>query len=163
MRTIQGEKDYINKIFDSNNININISEYTIEQFIWDECIDQDWKNENRITEEEFFIDQRIYEEDGLGNKNNLDLSLPYIKEHFIEKNSDNSTLMLFASGGMGKSTLSQVLTNKINDSNEKKALLIQSEIIRTNIKKDAIRNFEIKNLYELYDIYEKNIIKNKSL
>ncbi len=163
LRTSQGEKDYINKIFDSNNININISEYTIEQFIWDECIDQDWKNENKITEEEFFIDQRIYEEDSLGNKNNLDLSLPYIKDHFIEKNPDNSTLMLFASGGMGKSTLSQVLTNTINDSNEKKALLIQSEIIRTNIKKDAIRNFEIKNLYELYDIYEKIIIKNKSL
>ena len=53
---------------------------------------------------------------------------------------------------MGKSTLSQVLTNKINDSKVKKALLIQSDIIRNNIQKDAIRNFEIKNLYELYDI-----------
>ena len=163
LRTTHGEKDYINKIFENKNKNIYIKEYTIEQFIWDECIDQEWKNENKITEEEFFIDQRVYEEDVLGNKNNLDLSLPYITNNFIESNIDKSTLILFASGGMGKSTLSQVLTNKINDSKVKKALLIQSDIIRNNIQKDAIRNFEIKNLYELYDIYEKMIIKNKSL
>lgn len=163
LRTSQGEKDYIYKIFQAHDININIAEFTIEQFIWDECIDQDWKNENKIIEEEFFIDQRVYQEDEMGDKRTLELSLPLIKDKFLSDNTIHSTLMLFAAGGMGKSTLSQVLTNEINDYNEKKALLIQSDIIRNHIKKDAIRNFEIKNLYELYDIYEKILITNKSL
>ena len=163
LRTSQGEKDYIDKIFKSHDINVNIAEFTIEQFIWDECIDQEWKNENKIIEEEFFIDQRLYQEDEEGNKKTLKLSIPLIKDTFLFDDSTHSILMLFAAGGMGKSTLSQVLTNEINDRKDKKALLIQSDIIRNHIKKDAIRNFEIKSLYELYDIYEKILSANKSL
>ena len=72
-------------------------------------------------------------------------------------------MMLFASGGMGKSTLSQVLTNKINDSEKKHAIIIQSEYIRENINKDVSRNYEIHSIYQLYYIYMRVISNDKSL
>ncbi len=162
LRANQGEKDYIKKVFLNKQINIDVQEYTLEQFVWDECLDQEWKNENKVIEEEFFIDQRVYKI--IENKQHtINLSLDYIKNTFLLNSYEKSILMLFASGGMGKSTLSQVLTNKINESKDKKTLLIQPETIRNNIKKDAIKNFEIKNLYQLYDIYSKMISNNKSL
>jgi hypothetical protein len=162
LRTTSGKSGYIEDIFNEHKVTVTLTEYTIEQFVWEECIDQEWKKENQVVEDEFFIDQRLYklnEEDN--TKDLVEFSLNYIKNNFLVS-EENSILMIFASGGMGKSTLSQVLTNKINEKNEQKALLIQSEIIRNNVKKDAIKNFEINNLYELYSIYLKFISENKS-
>lgn len=162
LRANKGRSGYIQSIFDQNNVAVTITEYTIEKFVWEECIDQDWKKENKIVEDEFFIDQRVYknidEQDSL-----CGFSLDYLKNEFLTKEGSASILMLFASGGMGKSTLSQVLINRINMQHDRKALLIQSEIIRNNIQNDAIKNFSIKNLYQLYDIYIKMISDQKSL
>jgi hypothetical protein len=162
LRAVKGKNDYIQNIFSVLKINISVSEYTIEKFVWDECIDQEWKEENKVFEDDFFIDQRVMK--CIDDKDEtICLSLEYINNYFLKNDINKSLLMIFASGGMGKSTLSQVLTNKLNINKEQKTLLIQSEIIRSNLRKESVKNFEIKNLFQLYDIYTKMIFEHKSL
>ncbi len=143
---------FFENIAKENNMNIDITRYSIQDYYWNICLDD---NENiEIYEDEFFVDQRVYKLEE-NEKINLGPTIDYIFNSYLDENNTNSTLILFASGGMGKSTLSNILTNKINKLENKKALLIQSEMIRNNIASDAKKNFEIKNIFQLYDVYER--------
>lgn len=152
LRVNKGEVNYIEKIFNQQNQITNIKEFTIENYLWDVCIDQEWKNESKVSEDEFFIDQRLFIKKN-NEKIDVGLSVTHIEKKFINNEASSAILMIFASGGMGKSTLLQVLTNKINEKEDQRAILIQSEYMRENINKDINRTYEISNLFQLYDIY----------
>jgi hypothetical protein len=145
-----GNVSYFEKILLEKKINIDISRYSIQDYYWNICIEDDENIE--IYEDDFFVDQRIYSiEDN--RKINLGPTIKYMLDTFLQENNNICIFMLFASGGMGKSTLSNVLTNQINNRKNCKAMLIQSEMIRNSITSDAKKNFEIKNIFQLYDVY----------
>lgn len=145
-----GNVSYFEKILIDKKVTMNISRYSIQDYYWNMCIEEDRNIE--IYEDDFFVDQRIYKIEE-NKKINLGPTIDYILDTFLHENNSTCTLMLFASGGMGKSTLSNVLTNQINYRKNSKAMLIQSEMIRNSITTDAKKNFEIKNIFQLYDIY----------
>lgn len=161
LRINNGEVGYVEKQFRILNKNVTITEHVINDFVWDYCIDQEWKKENNVTEEEFFIDQTLYSSDN-NKEDSVGLSLDYIHNVFLQT-TKTPVLMLFASGGVGKSTLCLTLNNKINEDESRKAVMIQSEYIRENIDKEISKNYKIDNIYQLYDIYMRVASNTKSL
>lgn len=160
LRVDKGKQGYIEQQFKKLSVNVEITEFKIDDLVWDECIDQEWKRENNVLEEEFFIDQRIYS-DNINESLSMGLALDYLTNNFLQNNTP--ILMLFASGGVGKSTLCYSVNNKINENAHKKAILIQSENIRDNIDKNVSKNYRIENIYQLYDIYTRLVSNTKSL
>jgi len=161
IRINKGEAGYIEKQFQSLQRDIKVTEFRIDDLVWNSCIDQEWKKENNVLEEKFFIDQKLYSD---YNDSNQDkgLSIDYIYNHFIKKGS-MPILMLFAAGGVGKSTLCSILNNKVNENTEQKAILIQSEDIRENINKEVSKNYTVENIYQLYEIYIRLASSTKSV
>lgn len=160
IRIDKGKIGYIESIFATKHKQVKIEEFKIDDLVWDACIDQEWKSENNVLEERFFIDQRIYSSN-IDAQASLGLSLEYIYDYFLTHKIP--VLMLFASGGVGKSTLCSSLNNKINENDHKKAILIQSEDIRENINKEVSKNYRIENLYQLYEIYMRLASSTKSV
>jgi len=161
IRVNKGEVGYLEKLFESCGKSIKVKEFKIDDLVWNSCIDQEWKNENNVQEEKFFIDQRLYSNHS-DLSSNKGLSIDYINNTFL-KSDTNPVLMLFAAGGVGKSTLCSIVNNKINENNYKKAILIQSEDIRENIDKEVSKNYTIENIYQLYEIYMRLASNTKSV
>lgn len=145
---------YIEKVFSKLNKTIKVIEFSFSDFIWDMCIDEDAKKVERLFEENYFIDQKLYRFSD-GEKHVLDYCIPFIKKEFLEKNESEAILFLLASGGMGKSTLCHIIANDINRSSNRRSILIQSESIKRHGSQDFFENFVIESIYDLYDVYSK--------
>lgn len=153
----------IKKVFnDYDGINTNkikdINVVSLSSFIWDN-FSINSKEVNEVYEEKYFMDQHLFEldKDYKPIKNNL--SIKYLLENSIEKEFAKPITLILGQGGVGKSTLTETLVNKINKKyDSKRAILIKAEILK-NALKDSIDNISltIDSIFDLYNLYLKYI------
>ena len=140
-------------------IKTRTSYFFIEDYIWTNCLPEQFK-ENGIHEaEEYFIDQEIYSEQIQKS------GLQYIRENFLESNNKNPVTAFIGEGGVGKTTFCNEICRLINSSqdvNKKISLLISSFDIHDSEELGNLSS--IQSLYKLTgmddidtDIFELNI------
>jgi len=150
---------YTGKLFHEKNKSVKINEFSFTQFMWDFCIDAGLKNVNKIYQDDYFIDQKVYKYNN-SEKEILCTSIKYIEESFINKINSPAILLVLAPGGMGKSTMCDVLANRINVNNNQRAVLIKSEDFKRHENPNFFKSFSVENVYDLYEVYSR--IKNNT-
>lgn len=150
---------YTGKLFHEKEISVKVNEFSFTQFMWDYCIDAGLKNVNKIYQDDYFIDQKVYKYNN-GEKDILCTSIEYIEEHFINKINSPAILLVLASGGMGKSTMCDVLANRVNANKNQRAVLIRSEDFKRHENPNFFKSFSVENIYDLYEVYSR--IKNNT-
>ncbi|WP_460062075.1 NACHT domain-containing protein [Pseudomonas sp. H2_H09] len=146
----------IYKIFQENNYNSKIKEYTFKEYVWQYCVDEHIKTTNPIKEISNYIDQTLvtYEE----SKPILNNSARnFFKEKLLEKNSPVAHVII-APGGMGKTSLCLSIASGIiaNQPSQSSPILIQSENLRAHFLEVGFSHIKIESLYDLYEVYSKS-------
>lgn len=153
----------IKKVFiEYNGINKDkvkdINVISLSDFIW-QNFSINKKDTVEIYEEKYFMDQSLFDLDDNYNPIKNDLSINYLLNNSIEKEYAKPITLILGQGGVGKSTLTETLVNKINKKyTTKKAILIKAEILKNSLK-DSIDNitFTIDSIFDLYNLYLKYI------
>ncbi len=130
---------------------IRINEYSYSTFLWDLCIDQDFKNKKHsILVEPNYINQDFYT-----YENNTDIgSSSDIVNNFIKEDSSTPVMAIIAQAGVGKTTFLEYLTKKINYSPSKQCIYISSEDFKEHYGNfDVNKLSEITSIYDFYNIY----------
>lgn len=128
---VQNRKTFIEskskEVFKKINNNIFIKCDFFENYIWDQCLPEEYKKPSNITTEENFIDQILFDE----NNNNIysqELIKKIIKNNEIEKT--NPIYLIIGSGGAGKTTFCEESIKEIDKLTiqgvRKKAILLSS-------------------------------------
>ncbi|WP_179946537.1 toll/interleukin-1 receptor domain-containing protein [Photobacterium leiognathi] len=148
LKTGGSEKGYLEKVFKENGINIELTELTYPEYIWDFCIDDSAKSEIGAYISPNFIDQSLVSNDE--NQDDLGPAFDYIKKQLQDKTQSTANVII-APGGTGKTTLCSWLANYYQKQDDVIAVLLQSE----EIKKSAgyIKKQKIKSVYDLYETY----------
>lgn len=131
----------------------SIYEYSYSKYLWELCIDQNFKIKNKVADEPNYIPQDIYY-----YSNDDDSELEPIPNNFIEDfiNNDKGSpiLMILATAGKGKTTLVEELIDQINLNEEKKCIYITSEDFKEYFFDNNINLLtEISTIYDLYNIH----------
>lgn len=131
----------------------SIYEYSYSKYLWELCIDQNFKTKEKVANEPNYIPQDIYY---YSNDENQELELipnDFIKD-FISNDISSPILMLLATAGKGKTTLVEELIDQININEEKKCIYITSEDFKEYFFDNNINLLtEISTIYDLYNIY----------
>ena len=150
---------FITILSDKGIKNYKVETHFIDDFIWQNCLDVSiTKNQNKIVELEYFIDQNIYSiatknEEQVVEENN-GLCLEFFKKMLkikFEEDYSNPVTVILASGGMGKTTLSDRLVNFINSFDKRRAIYINSNVLLGKIDETEVDIKSITDLFKLYD------------
>ena len=136
-------------------------EITYREYIWQYCIDDEFKVVDKPIEIDFYIEQDMKDETGD--------EYPAIKKlvESLQSKSDYISYLLVGSGGMGKSSLCLSLINKLTESNNDNVpFLISSEEIRKYCDDNSYNPHHINSIFDLYEIQaktnqHKNILDRK--
>ena len=148
-------KNIEQKLYDLNKSEQVLSVYFIDDYVWENCLDLSFRKQKFIVPElPYYIDQNIYQLMG-SDEVSLGLSLKYFTEFFDsqyeEKHEFFPISIILASGGMGKSTLCDKVSNIVNKYEKKKAIYINAEDIKEKL---ATVNYEIKSINDLFCAYD---------
>lgn len=118
----------------------------IENYIWDQCLPQQYKQISNITTEKYFIDQVLLD----ANKNSI-LTQELVKKLISNTKDDIQPIyLILGSGGAGKTTFCEQSIKAIDHLTEKgikkKAILLSSYDIPENIPD----NKNIENIHDLF-------------
>ncbi|WP_066152771.1 NACHT domain-containing protein [Aliarcobacter cryaerophilus] len=158
-KRIENIKKVFNDYKESNFEKIkDINVVSLSDFIWDNFSSNN-KDIKEVYEEKYFMDQHLFELDKDYEVVKNELSIKYLLENSIEKEFAKPITLILGQGGVGKSTLTETLVNKINKRyTSKRAILIKAEILK-NALKDSIDNISltIDSIFDLYNLYLKYI------
>ena len=131
----------------------SIYEYSYSKYLWELCIDQNFKTKKKVADEPNYIPQDIYY---YSNDEKSELTLvpnDFIKD-FIYNEISSPILMLLATAGKGKTTLVEELIDQINLDEQKKCIYITSEDFKEYFFENNTNLLtEISTIYDLYNIY----------
>lgn len=129
-----------------------IHEYSYSKYLWELCIDQNFKTKEKISTEPNYIQQDIFyysNDEGIQNI----VSKSFL-EDFINNDKDTPIIMLLATGGKGKTTLIENLIDNINQNEQKKCIYISSEEFKEHFSNNSFNLLtEISTIYDLYNIH----------
>lgn len=153
---------YLKKLFIENGIEAEVFENTIKEYIWDFCIDGDFKCTIDSEGLNNYVDQSLiaYTEDTAQSepsaRNFLSDKLSSVPEH--------AAILIEAAGGMGKTWLCRSLADDLRKKLGPNGLvvLIQAEVLRAHLVEVGIGQVEVRSLYELYLLYGRSVQDRKS-
>ncbi|MDI3365280.1 MULTISPECIES: TIR domain-containing protein [Pantoea] len=131
---------------------LNVNEYTYDEYIWNYCIDSEFKNISPPDAIEFYTSQEVVDsEDKIYSSGVNTLSDELLKS------SDFSANLIIGSGGIGKTSLCLTLVNKLikEKSESFLTILIRSEDIRKYIDEVGINSLYINDIYDIYEMQAK--------
>lgn len=128
--------------------NTKSRELTYRDYIWQYCIDNEFKVVEKPIEIDFYTEQEMKDEYGK--------EFPAIEKlvDILESKSDYISHLLVGSGGMGKSSLCLSLINRLTSSNNV-PFLISSEEIRKYCEENDYNPHSTNNIFDLYEIQAK--------
>lgn len=155
VRKDNSDSSYITKTIAQFFENLDVSAYSIRDYIWNFCIEETFKNRSTNKAPYQYIDQSLrYVVDG--QLALADSSKSFLLERLLEKPKCAAHLVV-APGGMGKTWLCLSLSEGINLAPDQKRLviLITAETLRKYFVDVGLNHVEVNSLYELYDVYTK--------
>ncbi|EGR0892593.1 hypothetical protein EOE71_18845, partial [Vibrio cholerae] len=140
---------YLKKENPAKYSNVNATEITYQEYIWNYCIDNEFKEIDKPIEIDFYTEQELKDSSG-----NVFSAIDKLVES-LETRSDYISHLLVGSGGMGKSSLCLSLINRLADNNKNIPLLISSEEIRKYCEDYNYNPHVATNIFDLYEIQAK--------
>jgi len=162
LRRDNGASGYLKRIFTANSIKAEPCEYSIKDYLWEFCIDEDFKTQIVSEELTNYVDQSLII--NLQQENiHTESSRKYLTEKLCSK-PEHSALLVEAAGGMGKTWLCRSLAVAVQEKlgNTGLVISIQAEVLRGYISEVGANNLEIKTLYDLYLLYGKSVSDARS-
>ncbi|EJB8540397.1 TIR domain-containing protein [Vibrio parahaemolyticus] len=143
----KSDKGYISRIMSDCGVDIDVTELTYDEYIWDYCIDDDAKNDDDIYTIPYFIDQSL-----VSDNDNLDLgpSFDFLKNKFLEDEQSTASVVI-APGGTGKTTLCSFLVKYFQKDKDVIPVFIQAEEIK-KLSGHLVKQ-RIDNIFDLYEVY----------
>ncbi|HFT9905612.1 TPA: TIR domain-containing protein [Escherichia coli] len=131
---------------------VNINEYTYDEYIWEYCIDSDFKNIAPPDAIEFYTSQEVVDSKGKIYSSGVNT----LSDELL-KTSDYSANLIIGSGGIGKTSLCLTLVNKLikEKSESFLTILIRSEDIRKYIDDAGINSLYVSDIYDIYEMQAK--------
>ena len=115
--------------------------YYIDDFIWDFCTPDDFKNQHSEFNINNYVDPYFAEQEGIR-------ALDFLKQWYIKEN--NPILAIKGSGGIGKTTLVKYFSDTLAKDNKNfRSIFIDTHEILNRLKQSFDRN-----QLDLYDFYE---------
>lgn len=142
-------KDYLVTISHDIYSSIEIIETTYDEFIWKNCIGDDFKIYDEIPKVNYYTDQEMKHGDSVYGSAVEELS------GILSSNSDYISYLLVGDGGTGKSSLCFSLYSKLKENSSCIPFLISSEAIRNYVEDTNYIPDSINGLYDLYEIQSK--------
>ncbi|MGY3901338.1 TIR domain-containing protein [Aeromonas lusitana] len=128
------------------------TEMTYDKYIWNFCIDSEFKQAEAPDIIEFYTNQDIiYRGDKVS-----DTAVKYLKNELISQ-SEFSASIIIGSGGIGKTSLCLALANMLitEDVSKHVTVFIRSEDIRKHLEKNNITTASINSIYDIYELQAK--------
>lgn len=151
------KKGYLTKLFKDNGLNIELTELTYSDYIWEYCIDEDAKRDLGIFTRPNFIDQSLISNDQL--KEDLGPAFDYLKRK-LNGDVQSTANVIIAPGGTGKTTLCSNLAKFYQKESNIIPIFIESEEMKKSSSLLARR--KINTIYDLYDAYSSVCINQES-
>ncbi|WJG25224.1 TIR domain-containing protein [Vibrio furnissii] len=142
------KKGYLSKLFKDNGLNINLTELTYSEYIWEYCIDEDAKRALGIYTRPNFIDQSLISNDQA--KDDLGPAFDYLKKKLKEEEQSTANVII-APGGTGKTTLCSNLAKFYQKESDVIPVFIESEEMKKS--STLLARKQIKSVFDLYDAY----------
>jgi len=147
-RIIQKLEQNINNLYDIK----NISNIKYEDFLWNHCISEEFKDFSIPDKIDFYTTQELMDSNSKVHQN----ALTYMTS-IITNNSENRTAhLIIGSGGLGKTSLCQSLAHRLKRHNDKfLTIYISSEDIRKYIAENHLPFNNVDNIFDLYQMEAK--------
>ncbi|MBN6379142.1 hypothetical protein JZM21_32385, partial [Escherichia coli] len=122
------------------------------EYIWEYCIDSDFKNITPPDAIEFYTSQEVVDSKGKIYSSGVNT----LSDELL-KTSDYSANLIIGSGGIGKTSLCLTLVNKLikEKSESFLTILIRSEDIRKYIDDAGINSLYVSDIYDIYEMQAK--------
>ncbi|WGL28915.1 NACHT domain-containing protein [Pectobacterium brasiliense] len=132
--------------------NPSVNEYTYDEYVWEYCIDSDFKNVTPPDAIEFYTSQEVVNSQGDIYSSGVNT----LADELL-KPSDFCANLIVGSGGIGKTSLCLTLVNKLikEKSSEYLTIFIRSEDIRKYIENTGMNSLYINNIYDIYEMQAK--------
>jgi hypothetical protein len=124
---------------------IHSKEYSYAEYIWSECIDDEFKVIKECVEVENYIEQRIKGQPDTETATEILLKA-------LTKKGDKSFHLLLGGGGIGKSSLCDNVIHQLSKEDKIIPFLISSQEIRTYMEDNDYNPDYINSPYELFEI-----------
>ena len=162
IRRDKSASGYLRRLFDENGIKAEIFENTIKEYIWDFCIDGDFKcaiDSETLTN---YVDQSLLAYDGSTSQSETSARI-FLSEK-LSSPPEHAAILIEAAGGMGKTWLCRSLAEDLQRKLGPNGLvvLIQAEILRAHLVEVGIGQVEVRSLYELYLLYGRAVQDTRS-
>lgn len=143
------ETSYFKKILQEEKIRTNPDIYSLKDYIWEYCIDDNFKN-TTASAPLYYIDQKIY----LQNKKETEFSAGDFFREKLNKSPEFNAHLIIAPGGMGKTWFCRNLTASLSNATDNRIpVLIQAESLREYINEIGSSNLQVNSVFDLYDLY----------
>lgn len=128
---------------------ITLEEYSVKDYIWNHCIDREFKEPSSSKIIRYYIEQNL-----ISNNGEKISKTDFLK--IIENDQESSAHLVIAPGGMGKTYLTRSIYNSIQEKakSHQISILIEAEFIKKYIDSNGIGQIKIQSLYDLYDLYD---------
>lgn len=151
LRRDKGDASYLKKLFSDNNFEVEIQEYSLKEYIWEYCIDDEFKLNDEASTPLNYVDQEITGDDSV----TLGSSARELLVGKLSDKPDCSAYLVIAPGGMGKTWLCRCVAaeaaQKFKDS--RLIVLIQAEGLRDYIREVGSAHIQVSTIFDLYEIY----------
>ncbi|MBY5936391.1 TIR domain-containing protein [Marinobacter nauticus] len=139
--------------FQSKGINNQVYEYTYKNYIWEFCIGDELRDLSMPDGIPNYTDQPLVDV-------KYDETRPSALDTMIDRVTSDyggCAHMVFASGGMGKTSLCISLAKKLYNRSDlnRSVIFLQADAIKRYVAERGMVFQEISSLYQLYDIYTK--------
>ncbi len=150
---------YFEEIKEGSFEGIRLIETTYKDYVWEYCIDRDFKDVSAPDIIEFYTTQEL--EDYTKTYNS---AIEHLNKEISNK-SEFSAHLVVGSGGIGKTSLCLSLVNKlINDlSSESLTILIRSEDIRKYLEENKLSSNKIESIFDIYELQAKYLKQSNIL
>ncbi|MDX8130124.1 TIR domain-containing protein [Methylomonas sp. OY6] len=149
LRENRSEKGYLRRMLLENGIDLELTELTYSEYIWDFCIDDDAKNNKGTYKNPFFIDQPLVDKN---DEQELGPAFEYIIKQ-LNLPQQSAAKIIVAPGGTGKTTLCQHIAGHYQGSGNAVSVLMQSEELKSEGFGVLSENTKIESVYDLYETY----------
>lgn len=151
LRRDKGDAAYLKKQFLEKGFDVQVDEYSLKEYIWEFCIDDEFKLGDEVSAPLNYVDQEITR-DGV-----VEVGAS-ARELLVGKLSDKpecSAYLVIAPGGMGKTWLCRSVAVEVAEKNKNSQLvvLIQAEGLRDYIREVGSAHIQVSTIFDLYEVY----------
>lgn len=151
LRRDKGDASYLKKLFSENGFEIEIQEYSLKEYIWEYCIDDEFKLNDGASTPLNYVDQEIITAGAIAvGTSARDLLIGKLSEK-----PECSAYLIIAPGGMGKTWLCRSVAAEAAQKfkHSRLIVLIQAEGLRDYIREVGSAHIQVSTIFDLYDIY----------